>query len=238
MKKAFFDSDQFLAVFTGRKGGVSKKPYDSLNLAFHVGDEFQDVLRNRKVLFDDLGIGEFVSMNQVHSDTVKVVENEGEEIATDAIITKKKRLALMVTVADCNPVLLLDPVKKVIAVVHAGREGTLLRIVQKTVEKMKDEFGCEFKDIQASIGPSIGSCCYKVEKKFTDQFRSEFGDKYIRNSMFLDLKSVNRDQLIELGVPEDRIEIVDVCTSCDKDYFSYRREGKTGRFAGIIMIRQ
>ncbi|MFC1638292.1 peptidoglycan editing factor PgeF [Patescibacteria group bacterium] len=238
MKKAFFDSEDVLAVFTDREGGVSKKPYDSLNLAFHVGDEFQDVLRNRKVILDNLGIREFAWMNQVHSDTVKIIENEGESIATDAIITKKKRIALMVMVADCNPILIYDPVKRVVAAVHAGREGVFNRIAQKTIEEMKREFGSNPEDVFVSVGPSIGPCCYEVGKKIIEEFRREFGEKYIRKTFFLDLKTLNFDQLVESGVKKENIEVADECTACTSDHFSYRRHHRTGRFAGIIMIRQ
>lgn len=237
MKKAFFDSEGVLAVFTNRHGGVSKKPFDSLNLAFHVEDDFQDVLRNRKMLLDELRIEKIAWMNQIHSDVIKVIDNEGEVIGCDAIITKRKKLALVTMVADCNPILIVDGMKKVIAAVHAGREGTFKRIVQKTIQKMKDEFGCKEQDLLVSIGPSIGPCCYEVNKSNIDKVYENFDGKYIVNGKFLDLKTLNFDQLVEAGVSEERIEVLDECTCCNKDYFSYRRDGKTGRFAGIIMLK-
>jgi YfiH family protein len=237
MKNAFFESEKVLAMFTDRFGGVSKKPFDSLNIAFHVEDEFQDVLRNRKVLLDELRIEKIAWMNQVHSDSVKIVEEEGEAIITDAIITKKKKLALMVMVADCNPILIYDPQKNIVAVAHAGREGTFKRIVQKTIEKMEEEFGSKPSDLKVSIGPSIGSCCYEVSQGVVKEAHEKFGKEYVVNGKFLDLKTLNLDQLVEIGVKKENIEIIDECTCCNKDYFSYRREGKTGRFAGIIMLK-
>lgn len=237
MKKVFFDNEKVLGVFTDRHGGVSKKPFDSLNLGFHAEDEFQDVLRNRKVILDELRIERLAWMNQIHSDTVKVVEEEGEVIMADAIVTRKKKLALMVMAADCCPILIHDLVQGVIAAVHAGREGTFKRIVQKTVEKMKEEFGCDPVNMKASIGPSIGPCCYEVNRSIIEKTYKEFDGKYIVNGKFLDIKTLNFDQLVETGLKKENIEVFEECSCCNRDYFSYRREGKTGRYGGIIMLR-
>jgi YfiH family protein len=230
-------------TITDRHGGVSQKPYDSLNLALHVGDVPLDVLENRVRVSEkyDFSIKNLIYMNQVHGCKVAVVEdamnNKYEE--TDAMICNEANIPLMVMVADCIPILLYDPVKNAIGVAHAGRNGTFLGIVQKTIHKMQTRYGCDVKDIMIGLGPSIQHCCYEVGKDLADICTKNFGEGFImirEGKYFLDLQALNLSQMLEVGILKENIEISPTCTACDTNYFSYRREGDTGRFAGFIMI--
>jgi len=244
MIEAFFNSNDILALFTDRSGGVSKPPYDSLNVAFHVGDKVADVIKNRSILADNLNINikNLIYMDQIHSNFIKIVNNSliNKNENCDALITDKKEIALMVMVADCIPILMYDNTKRVVAAIHAGRNGTFQEIAKKSVLKMQEAFGVNTKDILVSFGPSIHKCCYEVSKDLADFAIKSFGTQYvdIRNKhFFIDLQTLNFDQLISAGIDKKNIEISPICTSCDKRYFSYRRDKTTGRFAGVIMLR-
>ena len=230
-------------TITDRYGGVSEKPYDSLNLALHVGDAVKDVLENRVRVSEkyNFSIKNLIFMDQVHGCEVKVIEHAFDNRISDcdALITNVRKIPLMVMVADCIPILIYDPIQKVIGAVHAGRNGTFLRIAQKTIEKMQHTYGCDVKDIMIGLGPSIRRCCYEVGKDLADIATKNFGEGFImieKGRYFLDLQAINKTQLLEVGISEDNIEISSICTACDANYFSYRREGVTGRFAGFIMI--
>lgn len=238
-----YDSELFHTI-TDRYGGVSQKPYDSLNLALHVGDDVKDVLENRIRVSEkyDFSLKNLIFMNQVHGNKVIMIEHamDNRIDACDALVTNERKIPLMVMVADCIPILFYDPVKKVIGVAHAGRNGTFLRIAQKTVLKMHEVYGCDTKDIMVGLGASIQSCCYEVGKDLADICSKNFGEGFVmikEEKYYLDLQALNRAQLLELGIKEENIEIASTCTACDENYFSYRREGETGRFAGFIMIR-
>lgn len=238
-----YDSDIFHTI-TDRYGGVSQKPYDSLNLALHVGDEVKDVLENRIRVSKkyDFSIKNLIFMDQVHGNNIAVIEDamDNRMADCDALITSERKIPLMAMVADCIPILFYDPIKKVIAVAHAGRNGTFLRIAPKTVLKMQEVYGCVAQDIMIGLGASIRSCCYEVGKDLADICTKNFGEGFIMiedEKYFLDLQALNLAQLLETGVKKENIEISSICTACDDNYFSYRREGETGRFAGFIMIR-
>lgn len=236
--------DRILSKTTDRFGGVSKAPYQSLNLALHVKDNPIDVLKNREILSQkyNLPLQNIIYMDQVHKDSVVLIKdplvNKIENC--DAIVTNIKNIPLMVMVADCVPLSFYDPNKNVIAVAHAGRNGTFLNIAQKTVDKMVEEFGSDTNDIRVGVGVSIGVCCYEVGKDLADICQKSFGQEYVAkrdDSYFIDLKKLNRDQLIDCGIKAENIEVSDECSCCNESYFSYRREGVTGRFASIMMIK-
>lgn len=224
--------------FTDRHGGVSKAPFDTFNLAFHTGDDPNAVRKNRSRLRESIGIETIVWMDQVHGDHIEVVTSfRPEPVAScDAVVTDRKGLALAVMVADCIPILMYDPDREVIAALHAGRKGTLLNIASKTVETMVERFDAGPDRIRAMLGPSIHVCCYEVGPDIAAEIRKNHGSRYV-NDRSLDLQELNRDQLVEAGVQPRNIEVSPICTCCDRNYFSYRREGVTGRFAGIIWMR-
>lgn len=226
-------------LFTDRNGGVSRPPYQSFNLAFHTGDDPAAVKRNREILKKRTGVSSIVWMDQVHGDRVETVDisTPSPLLACDAIVTDESDLALAVMVADCIPILLSDKTKGVIAAIHAGRNGTLKEIAKKTVETMQKNFGSTPADIEAKLGPSICERCYEVSKQIADIVKKSFGSSYV-NGRYLNLRRLNFDQLTGAGLKPEKIEISDICTKCTEEYFSYRKEGVTGRFAGVIWIEK
>jgi YfiH family protein len=142
------------------------------------------------------------------------------------------------TYADCVPILLLDPVRRVIGLVHAGWRGTALRIASKTVAAMRHHFGCRPEHVIAAIGPSIGQCCYPVSGEVSAAFRAAYGDtaEEFHTGAHLDLWSANRYDLESEGVPCHQIENPELCTACNTHtFFSHRAEdGATGRMGACM----
>jgi len=233
-----FQEKLFFTV-TNRYGGVSPKPYESLNLALHVEDDPKNVLENRAILADKYNfiLQNLIYMEQTHSSNIAVIKDSSiNKIENcDALVTNVKNIPLMVMVADCIPILFYDRVKDVIAVAHAGRNGTFNLITKKTIIKMVDEFGCKSKDILIHLGASIHKCCYEVGEEIAKIVDEKYVSKRDERC-YLDLQGMNIDQLLSLGVLENNIEISETCTCCDEDYFSYRRDSVTGRFAGILKL--
>lgn len=215
------------------------------NLAFHVGDDEEAVNEHHEILSQELGYKKdaLVHMKQIHSSVVHVV-TEQDRFATpptcDALVTNKKNTPLMVMVADCTPVLFYDPTCKVIGVAHAGRAGAFGNIVSNVIETMKKEYASNVQEIIVSIGSAIGVCCYEVGKEIYEASCEEFGYAFENreSSYFLDINKILISQLQECGILEEHIQNEGICTACNTDtYFSYRAEGTTGRFAGILMLK-
>jgi len=240
-----------------RTHGFSRPPYDSLNLAFHVGDDSSAVLRNRALLARslDIPVSWFVVGEQVHGSAVYVAsEDDRGRGATnhedavpgiDALVTNKPNICLMVLTADCVPVLIYDPQNHAAAAVHAGRKGTILGITRKTVDAMRREFGCRSEDLVVGIGPSIGPCCYRVGPDAVEEFRQALGSSDglldvdpSDGCALLNLWKANEKQLVEAGVHPDRIEKAQTCTHCHTDLFYSARGsgGTTGRFGTGICL--
>lgn len=239
-----------------RLGGMSVGAYKSLNLGLHVGDDPQRVRENRKLLADKLHIplDSFVMSKQIHGGSVTVVSQELDEkslegnskvVTADAMITNLSHICLAVLVADCAPILFLDPINRAIGVAHAGWRGTVERVTQNTVERLKKEFGSLPSNLLVGIGPCIGPCCYevglevvaRVDKEFFN--RNDYIDRSSRNGRdYFNLWQANKSQLLQVGIPEKNIEVAQVCTHCHKDhFFSERYQGeKTGRFGAGIML--
>ena len=227
-------------VFTAKAGGVSSSPYDSFNLGDHVGDTPEDVASNRQRLADVLGLRpeQFVWMEQLHTNTVTVVDGPQSEPveATDAVVTTQPGLALCVLVADCVPVLLSDHNAGVIAAAHAGRLGARNGIVKKTVEKMV-ALGANPANIQVLLGPAAAGASYEVPPEMARDVESRLPGSMTKTSKGttgLDIRAGLVRQLLSLGVTHVDADPRDTVT--DTDFFSYRREGTTGRQAGVIWL--
>jgi YfiH family protein len=179
---------------------------------------------------------------QRHTDKVLVIDSSMEPKIADAVVTRTKGILIGVQVADCVPVLLHDPVRRVVAAVHAGWRGTALEILKKTILTLIDGFLCNPGQIRIALGPSIRQCCYEVDGEVIRAVTHATGKgEYFRNKgdkFCLDLASANRIQAIGMGVPESNIRIFDACTFCNSDkFFSYRYAGgSAGRQAGFIGI--
>ncbi len=238
-----------------RLGGVSKPPFAALNLGLHTGDEAADVVTNRQLFCETVGVDyeQVVTAEQVHGDQIRIVgmseAGRGRSIyeeslpGTDGLVTNCKGLPLMLLFADCVPVLIADPVRSVVGVSHAGWKGATAKIAAKTVLTMQEHFGTNPADCLIAVGPSIGRCCYEVDELVVNKLQTGFpqwqqlvterSDKWL-----LDLWEVNRQQLLEVGVRQDNISISGVCTACNTEvFFSYRQEGgQTGRIGAIITL--
>lgn len=235
------------ACFTTREGGVSSSPYQSLNLAFHVGDNPQDVTQNHDILASQLLYDRhnLVYMKQIHSDIIIQIDksyNFDTPPLCDALITNATNIPLMVMSADCTPVLLYDPKNHAIGVVHAGRAGALSEILPKTIQQMCRSYGTELQHLSISLGPSIHGCCYEINKSIAQAVEKKGYPRAltkINKKLFLDVNTILLQQLNFLRVPHANIEVIDHCTACQSDtYFSYRAHDQhTGRIAGIICLR-
>jgi len=231
-----------LVAFTTRLGGVSRSPYNSLNLAHHVGDSEEDVNSNRKSAAAALGfdVKRLVTAEQVHGSNIrKVSGNEassGPLAATDAMFTSERQLPLMVFTADCVPIVLIAPEVPLVALVHAGWRGTLAYIVSLTVKKITEELHLSAAGMSAYIGPSIRACSYEVDTILHQRFRRAF-PRVVGEEQILDLPTVNIDQLMEAGLKPENIYDSGLCTACRVElFYSYRRDKTTGRQGAIAMI--
>ncbi|WP_169778436.1 polyphenol oxidase family protein [Campylobacter curvus] len=226
-----FENERVLAGFTTRFGGVSVGAYAGLNLGDHVGDLPQNVAKNREILASNLGLPlqNLKFMKQIHSNEVRILRNLNDELSPcDGLVTDLKGALLCVLVADCSPVLIADSVRGVVATVHAGRAGVVGRICTNAVKLMKSEFGCQSHDLRAFVGANIKGDCYEVGELNLGKFeRYKNGGKFNMNAAL-------KDEFAALGV---RVKFSEICTYCDERYFSYRRDGVTGRFCGFAMLK-
>lgn len=241
---------QYLPVsahFTTRHGGISSSPYGTLNLAFHVGDNGQDVLKNHRILADMLGYDpkSLIYMSQIHSNniiTVNSTMNFDSLPQCDALITNHIDVPLMVMSADCTPILLYDPVNHAIGAVHAGRAGALNLILPMTIEAMQKNYHTALSDIKIVFGPSIQGCCYEINETIAHEVIEKGYDEALirtKKKVSLDVNAILQMQLKELGIASEQIESINQCTACNShDFFSYRADAQyTGRIAGIIFLR-
>jgi len=228
---------EILYRFSGREAG---------NLAFHVGDDAQAVheRQNRLAAASGYALGALVHMRQIHSDRIVTVGrgcDYDHPPECDALVTDRPGVALMVMVADCTPLLLFDPQSRTVAAVHAGRAGALSNIAGQCVERMCREFGASAETMIAVLGPSIRVCCYEVGEEIAEEAREGgYADavETREGKRYLNINALITRQLVEGGVDAARIEALPHCTACETQrFFSYRAEGKTGRFAGVIMLR-
>ena len=257
-KFSSFSEENCIHGLSGRLGGVSQKPYASLNMALHVGDEPEAVWENRQRFLHALGLKaeELVTPEQIHGINIERVgrkeagrgaQNYQDSIGqTDALVTDEPGLPLMLCFADCTPVMFLDPVNNAVGIAHGGWKGTAARIAQQTVGRMQAEFGTDPADLLAGIGPAIGPCCYEVGSEVADQFCAAFPGHEAdlihdqAGGTHLNLWEANRLQLLEAGLTADHIDMAATCTACSHQWFySYRADGgRTGRMAAVIALNK
>lgn len=227
-------------MVTSRHGGSSRAPYDTFNLGSHVGDVAENVAANRRRLADELALAprSLTWMHQVHGDQVEVIgtTRPAEVPECDATVTATRGVALVVLVADCVPVLLADQVAGIVGAAHAGREGVRRNVVARTVEAMV-ALGASPSGIDALLGPAICGGCYEVSEDLMAQVEAVAPGGAGRSrtgAPSLDLRAALAVQLGSLGL--DRVVRDPRCTAEDRTLFSYRRDGVTGRQAGVIWL--
>lgn len=226
------------AFFT-RKGGVSKSPYASLDAGNGDTENESRVIENRNRILKISGGERLIPIHQVHGRKAVVYRGEtgftGSFADADALITDRPGAVLMIRTADCQPVLIYDPQKKVVAAIHSGWRGSVQNIIASTIEAMTAVFASSPADLYAGIGPSLGPCCAEFVNYREELPESFFSCKTGKNHF--DFWEISRRQLLEKGVPDKNIRISGLCTRCNQDlFFSYRRDKITGRLANIIGI--
>lgn len=247
-------------MFTTRHGGVSEGCCESLNLGFNREHDRKKVEQSYRIIAQalDADYHNFVlAKRMIHSTNIYVVTKEdagkgmiypSEIDGYDGFITNVPGLLLVTTHADCVPLYFLEPDKRVIAVSHAGWRGTVNQIAKVTVEKMADIFACDKKKILVGIGPSIGPCCFEVEKPVVEQFEESlsFAQEYItpekeNNDKYkIDLWGINERVLLENGVLKEHIEQGKYCTKCHPDlFFSHRvMQENRGTMAAVMCLKE
>ncbi len=257
----FLASDGILAAggaahgFSTRAGGVSQGMWSSLNLGVNRGDNPEHVRENFRRFLTAIGAkGKTLAMtNQVHQGTVRTVTSadwKGDpydkvSYEADGLITATPGVTLMIFSADCIPVLLYDPVRRVIAAAHAGWRGTAAGIVTTAVERMKTVYDCRPEDILAAIGPGIGPDCFETHEDVPNAMMAAVSSPalpFIRikeNGKYaVDLKGINARRLELAGVKPEHIAVSGECTGCmPEKYWSHRRMGTNrGSMAAAIQL--
>lgn len=225
-----------------REKGVSSPPYSSLNVSYGVGDTPENVTQNRHKIKKMLGVKFLVTARQVHSDKVYAVSSLTEDVEVegyDALITKQPGIGLLIQQADCQAILLHDPVRPAIGAIHCGWRGNVLNIIKATISRMQEEYLTDPVSLQAVISPSLGPCCAEFIH-FRSRLPAHF-QQFQTKPEYFDFRAISRYQLIEAGVPGANIDVINICTVCNKSFFSYRRAMKkgsrvTGRHGSVICI--
>ncbi len=236
--------------FSTRTGGVSPFPAEALNLGFFAKDSRENVIENRRRFLATLETPDFAirTLWQIHTNVIRRFDEANvEDTVTqgDAIIGDRTGEFAGVFTADCQPVLLADPRTGAFAAIHAGWRGTLARIVEHAVARMREEFGSRPEDLHAALGPSASGTCYEVGDEVIEQFQKEFhyaDDLFLRpegaTKRHLDVRAGNLRQLADAGLAPERVYNGEFCTMTRTDlFFSYRREkaeGPIGRLLSVI----
>jgi purine-nucleoside/S-methyl-5'-thioadenosine phosphorylase / adenosine deaminase len=239
------------AAFTDRRGGVSLPPYDELNLAYHVDDDWDRAFANRNLLAEAIGapVRRCCFVHQVHGAAVVTVaphqagtvRMRNARVDADAMVTTAVGAPLVILVADCVPMLLADPVARVVAAVHAGRRGVAAGVVGAAVEAMRAAGGT---DLRAVVGPAVCGRCYEVPETMAAEVEASVPgtrSRTRRGTAALDLPGAVARQLAEAGVAQ--VSVDRRCTVEDPALFSHRRDaatsptGHTGRFAGVVWLQ-
>lgn len=238
--------------FSTRKGGVSKPPFDSLNLGVGRGDKEEAVQENYRRFCGVIGIPSerAVLSKQVHETTVRVcrAQDAGKgllsprDYTADALITNEPELPLVVFSADCGIILLYDPVRNAIGAIHAGWRGCAAGIVEKAVQAMTETYGSRSNDLLAAIGPCIGQCCFETDNDVPAAMRAALGtdaEAYLEQrgpKWHVDLAGLNRQWLLRAGVAPERIDTCGLCTACHPELFWSHRKMGEARGAQVAII--
>ena len=243
-------------VMTTREGGVSRTPYDRLNLGLHVGDDPAAVVENRCGLLAATNMGgeNFVSLQQVHGQEIfharepdrgRGFYSYDDAPVADGIFTAGRQLVMATFYADCLPIAVFHPGKQLLGLAHAGWKGTYQNIVAALIAAMREYRDFDPTELWAALGAGIGPCCYEVDHPFYERFGERYdeapawflpaeGGKYHFNN-----EQANVDLLKQAGLREENISPLGLCTACHDDlFFSYRKSGgrcgRHGLLAALI----
>lgn len=246
-------------AFSTRIGGVSKAPYNDMNLSFTLGDDEENVLKNFKIMADaiEFDVNDMVYSHQTHTNNVMRVDDSHKGMGIlkqrnyhdiDGIVTNTPGLCLVTSYADCVPLYFVDPVNKAIGLSHSGWRGTVSNICKNTIELMKNEFGSKSSDLICCIGPSICAECYEVSEDVINEFEKNYSkDQFLtfvykkNNGKYkLDLHKANYYNMINEGVLSENISMPDVCTCCNDSILHSHRasKGKRGGLCAFLAINK
>ncbi|MCX8074714.1 MAG: peptidoglycan editing factor PgeF [Clostridia bacterium] len=232
---------------TLKNGGVSEGVHSSLNFKLNTGDKKENIYKNLDIICSELKIdpSNIYMAKQTHTDKVLILdldnmseyeykkENQSE---IDGYITDKKNIATLVTTADCNPIIIYDPIKNVVSNIHSGWRGTVKQIYLNAVKAMNKRFNSKYSDMIVCIGPSINKCCWNSsDSRLKEEFLKlwPYEDEYIisksNGEYFVDFPYVIKKELMNIGVQDENIILSNICTVCNEEkFFSYRRTRKSG----------
>ncbi len=227
-----------------RHGGISAAPFFSNNISFGMGDDPENVKKNREAIKKQFGLDYLVAAHQIHGDAVchisPPIDDTNEVKGYDALITAHRRTGLLIQHADCQAVMIHDPEKQVIAGIHNGWKGSVVNIIATTIAEMKLRYGSKPENFIVAVGPSLGPCCSEFIN-YRDELPKSFLPFQLKKNYF-DFWQITLNQLVNCGVTKDAVTIVRVCTFCSPDHFSFRRanrngNGITGRNGTLIALR-
>lgn len=252
--KRLSEIDFIMHAFTTRIGGVSEGIYESMNMSFEHDDK-NKVTENYKIFCDAAGFKfeDLVASSQDHHTFVRVCTEKEKGIgiyrdkdieSVDALITNVPSVTLVTYYADCTPLFFVDTKKKAIGLAHAGWRGTVNKIAENVINKMKENYGTESEDLVCAIGPAISKCCYEVDKTCADNFYklnlddSKFVFPRNDGKFMIDLLETNKQIMLSCGVKEENITVSDLCTKCNSDLlWSHRAtNGKRGTMSAFMKI--
>jgi YfiH family protein len=230
---------EILCGFSTKIGLNRKAPY-YFNMSNRVGDDSKNVDENREAFFEEINLeSDSISFQtQVHGDKITAVDQAGSCGESDALLTSKNNLGLVISSADCPAIFIYDKENKIIAAVHSGWRSTAKKILKKTLFELKDKYDSSGKNLICYIGPSISQANYRVGEDVVENFEKEFIEEK-DDEFFLDLKNANYKILLEAGVKENNIQVSKLCTyEYSNILHSYRRDGEnSGRAIGVIAMR-
>lgn len=244
-------------LFTTRDGGISKGDYASMNLSFTRGDEKENVLENYRIIASYMGVRveDMVCSHQTHTTNVRHVTKKdcGKGVLyprdyenVDGLITNEKNVVLCTLYADCVPLYFVDLKHHAIGLSHSGWKGTAGQMGKRTLERMKEEFGTNPRDVYAAIGPSVCVDCYEVSKEVISEFAGQFSKKEMEcisyqkdNGKYqLDLWKANEIILLNAGILKEHLSVTGLCTHCNCNrMFSHRKMGdKRGNLGAFLCL--
>lgn len=242
---------------TLRRGGVSTGEYESLNFRTLGNDKVENVLKNLNIIKDELELGDICKGRQDHTDRVIVIDENNKdeylfeklsEDKVDGYVVGTPNIATLITTADCNPLIIYDPKRNVIANVHAGWKGVINKIYINAINIMKEKYNSNEKDIIVCIGPSIRKCCFtSKEESFKEKFTSVFNysNEYLsyedNETFHIDLINILKHELENIGILRENIHVADICTRCNsEDFYSYRAATQSNKkdYATMATVAQ
>ncbi|BDU49722.1 peptidoglycan editing factor PgeF [Haliovirga abyssi] len=238
-----FEKNGVKAIYTKKNVG---------NLAYYTAEtneELKQVKDNRDKILLDIGAGnrKLFYAKQIHSDKIKIIRNTDiakEYDGYDGFITNRNDVVILMHYADCLPIYFYDKSKKIIGICHAGWKGSYKNIGLKLINMMKKEFGSELKDVLIGLGIGIKGCCYETGKEIYEKFNNQFNNSIIEKSfdirndkIYFDLEEFNYNLFLEYGIKPENIIKSEMCTYCNEDFFSYRKDAdKRGRNGAFIFL--